>query len=301
MIFLTAEQIRKLDQFTIENEPISSIDLMERAASKCVAYLLKNEHLIAGKTIKIFVGQGNNGGDGLVIARQLAQKGFSVFVYCLQTGNNPTADFAQNLTRLHQQGKVTITHIDCVESFPIINQNDVVIDALFGLGLTRKLEELPAELIAHINKGSCMTISVDLPSGLFCDKTSKENEPFIIKANITLSFLPVKLAFMFQENKLFCGTIEYLDIGLSQEFINHTAVQNFVLTEKPAWFTSIAKEHILETTPKAFESIADVFSNDFEQNTKQREYSILHNKYVVMKDAHTAITCPNGYCYFIIF
>jgi len=300
MKILSAEQVHELDKYTIENEPISSIDLMERAATACVDFLLKSKHLIAGKAIKIFAGQGNNGGDGLVIARQLAEKDFSVSVYCPQIGNTSTTDFAQNFDRLHRQNKATIIHIDSIECFPVITSTDVIIDALFGSGLTRKAEGLTANLIAHINKKSCMTIAIDIPSGLFCDKTSKENKQFIIKAHITLTFLPVKFAFLFQENKPFCGTIEYLEIGLSQEFINNVVVRNFVLTEKPAWLISIAKEHILETTPKAFEQIVGVFSNDFELNAKQREYSMLHNKYVIMNGDNTAITCPNGDCYFII-
>jgi NAD(P)H-hydrate epimerase len=217
MKILSAEQIRELDQYTIENEPISSLDLMERAATTCVDFLLKNEPLIAGKTIKIFVGQGNNGGDGLVIARHLSEKGYSVFVYCPQTNNNPTVDFVQNLERLQKQDKAIIFYINSAECFPTINQNDIIIDALFGSGLTRKVEGILADLIAHINQWSSMTIAIDIPSGLFCDKPSMENEQSIIKANITLSFLPMKMAFMFPENKTFCGKIEYLDIGLLYE------------------------------------------------------------------------------------
>jgi NAD(P)H-hydrate epimerase len=214
MTILSAEQIRELDRFTIENEPIASIDLMERAASSCVDYLLKNKKLIAGKTIKIFAGQGNNGGDGLVIARQLAEKEYEVSVHCIQTANKPTDDFLQNLKRLQNQGKVSITNIAHSNSFPNIYESDAVIDTLFGSGLTRKVEGLMAELIAFINKQSGMTIAIDIPSGLFCDKTSEENKNAIIKAHLTLSFLPVKRAFLFQENKSFYGEIVYLDIGL---------------------------------------------------------------------------------------
>jgi len=214
MTILSAPQIRELDSFTIKNEPITSIDLMERAASSCVDYLLKNEKLIAGKTIKVFAGQGNNGGDGLVIARHLAEKGYEVAVYCVQTANKPTDDFLQNLNKLQNQGKVSITNIVHSNSFPDINDNDAVIDTLFGSGLTRKVEGVMAELIAFINKQSKMTIAIDIPSGLFCDKTSEENENAIIKAHLTLSFLPVKQAFLFQENETFYGEVVYLDIGL---------------------------------------------------------------------------------------
>jgi len=227
MTILSAPQIRELDRFTIENEPITSIDLMERAASSCVDYLLNNEKLIAGKTIKVFAGQGNNGGDGLVIARQLAEKGYQVWVYCVQTANKPTDDFLQNLKRLQNQEKVSITNIAHSNSFPNINENDAVIDTLFGSGLTRKVEGVMAELITFINKQSKMTIAIDIPSGLFCDKTSEENENAIIKAHLTLSFLPVKQAFLFQENKSFYGEIVYLDIGLLlDDYLKHKAASS---------------------------------------------------------------------------
>ncbi|MDR0206686.1 MAG: NAD(P)H-hydrate epimerase [Bacteroidales bacterium] len=217
MTILSAQQIRELDLFTIENEPISSIELMERAATSCVDYLLKNEKPIAGKSIKVFAGQGNNGGDGLAIARQLAEKGYEVYVYCVQTTNKPTDDFLQNLKRLQNQEKVSITNIAHSNSFPNIYESDAVIDTLFGSGLTRKVEGLMAELITFINKHSEMTIAIDIPSGMFCDKTSEENENANIKAHLTLSFLPVKRAFLFQENKSHYGEIVYLDIGLLLE------------------------------------------------------------------------------------
>jgi len=185
---LSAPQIRELDQFTIENEPITSIDLMERAASSCVDYLLNNEKFIAGKTIKVFAGQGNNGGDGLVMARHLAEKGYQVSVYRVQTANKPTDDFLQNLQRLQNQRKVFIANIAHSNSFPNIDGNDAVIDTLFGSSLTRKVEGVMAELIAFINKQSKMTIAIDIPSGMFCDKTSEDNENAIIKAHFTLSF-----------------------------------------------------------------------------------------------------------------
>jgi NAD(P)H-hydrate epimerase len=187
---------------------------MERAATSCVDYLLRNEKLIAGKTIKIFTGQGNNGGDGLVIARHLAEKGYAVCVYCVQTANKPTDDFLQDLIRLQNQGKASITNIAHSNSFPNIYESDAVIDTLFGSGLTRTVEGVMAELIALINKQSGMTIAIDIPSGLFCDRTSEENENASIKAHLTLSFLPVKRAFLFPESKSLYEEIVYLDIGL---------------------------------------------------------------------------------------
>jgi len=197
-----------------------------------VDYLLKNEHLLNGKTIKIFAGGGNNGGDGLVIARQLAEKGYLVHVYCVQTNNQHSDNFTHNLQRVQEQGKTPIINIENYDAIPQLYENDVVIDAIFGSGLTRPVEGLMANLIEHINKTSSMTIAVDIPSGLYCDKTSIENARSIIKANITLSFLPVKLAFLFQENYIYYGKVVYLNIGLSPQYIRNAEVKNDVITSE---------------------------------------------------------------------
>ena len=95
MKILSAEQIRKWDEFTILNEPISSIDLMERAASKCTEWI--GEAGLTKNPVKIFCGKGNNGGDGLAIARQLADQNIFADVYILEFGSLGTDDFQTNL------------------------------------------------------------------------------------------------------------------------------------------------------------------------------------------------------------
>jgi len=130
MKILTAEQIRAWDQYTIEHEPISSIDLMERAASKCFEWLEDNNCLIY--PFAIFCGKGNNGGDGLAIARMLANKGCNVSVYILEFGHKGTEDFQVNLARLHQITSVTIHFIQDETHFPELRKDSVIIDALFG-------------------------------------------------------------------------------------------------------------------------------------------------------------------------
>jgi len=431
MKILSSQQIRELDQFTIENAPITSMDLMERAASACVDYLLKHDHLITGKTVKVFAGRGNNGGDGLVIARQLVEKGYSVHVYCVRTINKHTDDFLLNLERLQNQGKATIADIDSSDCIPQLYESDVVIDAILGSGLTRPVEGLIADLIEHINKNAYMTIAVDIPSGLYCDKTSLENDRFIINADITLSFLPVKLALLFQENHPYYGKVEYLDIGLSPQYIHDVAVKNYVisqemvstylvarekfshkchyghalmvagnygmfgaavlatgaalrsgaglvtahtaktgveilqithpeaivsvdehdycfshirhpepysaigigpglgrapetanalkmliqnfhkpivfdadainiLSENPTWLSFIPKGCIFTPHLKEFERLVGTSSDDFERNAKQRDFSMRYDAYMVLKGAHTAITAPDGSCYFNI-
>src|SRR5690348_7624324 len=115
MKILSAEEIRLWDQYTIKNEPIASIDLMERAASRCVDWL--EENILFATSYSIFCGKGNNGGDGLAIARMLANKSYQVSVHILEFGHKGTEDFQSNLARLHQCPEVKISFIQSEESF----------------------------------------------------------------------------------------------------------------------------------------------------------------------------------------
>src|SRR5215471_14812169 len=160
MKILTADQIKEWDQYTIQHEPVASIDLMERAAVKCVDWLEANGY--SKKAFTIFCGKGNNGGDGLAIAMMLAQKGNQVVVYILEFGHKGTEDFQINLERLHQHPEVKISFIQGEQSFPFINKDEIIIDALFGSGLNRQLEGVTASLVEHINKTGCSVIAIDI-------------------------------------------------------------------------------------------------------------------------------------------
>lgn len=214
MKLFSADQIRQWDQYTIENEPISSIDLMERAASKCVDWLERNDFV--GKSFHIFCGKGNNGGDGLAIARMLAGLQSAVTVHILEFGHKGTDDFQVNLARLHQQTEVDIRYIQTEEQFHSINNGEIIIDALFGSGLNRGLEGVTAKLVGHINRSGSKIISIDIPSGLFTDRSSSGQT--IIKADHTLSFQCYKKAFLVAENSEFIGDVHLLDIGLHAGF-----------------------------------------------------------------------------------
>ncbi len=213
MKLLNAEQIRQWDQFTIQHEPISSIDLMERAAMECTKWLLEKE--FADNPVKIFCGKGNNGGDGLAIARQLIDNDIAPSIYILEFGHLGTADFQMNLQRLHQ----LTTNIHFIQSealFPAIDKDDVVIDALYGSGVNRPLEGITAELVQHINRSTATIISIDLPSGMFLDKSSKHHP--VIKAHHTLTFQLAKLCLVTAENADRFGEVHVLDIKLHPGF-----------------------------------------------------------------------------------
>ena len=228
MKILTAQQIRDWDEYTIQHEPIASIDLMERAAGKCFIWLEEQGYLVL--PFIIFCGKGNNGGDGLAIARMLAERSCKVNVYILEFGFMGTADFQINLARLQQYPDVDIHFIQDENSFPLLPTYAIVIDALFGSGLTRPLDGITEKLVEHINKSGCEIISIDIPSGLSVDQSSKGNA--IVKANHTLSFQCYKTALLLPENAEAIGEAHILDIGLHPEFLDTCETKHELIDEK---------------------------------------------------------------------
>jgi hydroxyethylthiazole kinase-like uncharacterized protein yjeF len=224
---LTADQIRQWDQFTIQNEPVASIDLMERAASKCVEWIDKRQW--RKKHFLVFCGKGNNGGDGLAIARLLTRLDYRVSVYILEFGKPGSEDFQTNLQRLHEDHFNDIHFIQSKENFPHIETADVVIDALFGSGLNKPLQDLSSELVDHINKAKALVISIDLPSGMFTDQSAKGKK--IIEADYTLSFQTYKTALLIQENAPHTGEVHLLDIGLHPSFLKNEEFNTQLITD----------------------------------------------------------------------
>lgn len=213
MKIFSSSQIKEWDAYTIKNEPIASIDLMERAATACCKWLIGKN--FGQQHFRIFCGKGNNGGDGLAIARLLIEHQCNVTLYILEFGNMGTADFQTNLERLHQC-TTDIHFIQSADFFPSFNDNDIIIDALFGTGLNKPPGGISKELVEYINASNCTIVSVDMPSGLYADKSSKDN--VVINASITLSFQNHKLAFLLPENEQHCGEVHLLHIGLHKDF-----------------------------------------------------------------------------------
>lgn len=227
MHILSAEQIREWDQFTIAHEPISSISLMERAASRCAEWIEAQNW--QDRHFKIFCGKGNNGGDGLAIARLLMNKGYGVSVFILETGRPGSPDFQGNLQRLHELSRTDLHYLQQPEHFPSIRFNEIVIDALFGSGLSKPLEGLPAALVRHINRAIAPIISIDLPSGLFIDRSSAGG-PVICAAH-TLTFQCWKMGLLVQENATYIGEVHILDIGLHPAFPDTLSLRELWLDE----------------------------------------------------------------------
>lgn len=227
MKLLSADEIRLWDQYTIQHEPVSSIDLMERAAHQCVEWLEKNNY--THQRIHIFCGKGNNGGDGLAIARMLTDRKMSLSVNILEFGHKGTDDFQTNLARLHQYPAVSIRFIQSKENFPKLDASDLIIDALFGSGLNRGLDGVTAELVKYINDSPCEIISIDIPSGLFVDRTSKSQ--VVVNASHTLSFQNYKLSFLMPENAFHIGEVHVLDIGLHGDYYQNLLSKNHLTDE----------------------------------------------------------------------
>jgi len=227
MKILSAQQIHNWDAYTIANEPIGSIDLMERAAQACTDHI--SQHEMFDKQFKIFCGKGNNGGDGLAIARQLLNQHYNVSVYIIEFGAAGTEDFQTNLQRLHELN-VNIHFIQSETFFPAINETDIIIDALYGSGLNRPLKDLSAKLVERINQSKAFVFAIDVPSGMFIDKSSANNA--VIKADITLTFQCYKLCFLVAENAEYIGSLKILDIGLLPEFLNTVESNYQIVTKK---------------------------------------------------------------------
>lgn len=218
MEIFSAQQIRAWDQFTMEQEPITSIDLMERAAAACFSWLETNGYL--EQSFSIYCGKGNNGGDGLVLARMLSKQDCPVTVHILEFGHLGSDDFQVNLARLHQTA-VEIRFVQGPDNFPPIPSGNILIDALFGSGLNRPLEGVTAQLATHINQSGNEVIAIDMPSGLFADSSSKGNP--VIRAAHTLSFQCFKHAFLVPENEPWIGKVHILDIGLHPDYLRQVS------------------------------------------------------------------------------
>jgi NAD(P)H-hydrate epimerase len=229
MKILSANQIREADAYTIEYDGISSVDLMERAANACVEWL-KNQ-ITLDKKIIIFSGTGNNGGDGLSIARLMYQLGYNVLVYVIGQKGKGSKDFLINISRF-ENFSVKIIYVQTLNQIEPFNKNDIIIDAIFGTGLNKAVEGIYAEVINFINQSNNFIVSIDIPSGLFCDLVDLASLKAIVKANVTLSFQLPKFSFLFPETGQYVGQLYILDIGLNKEFINQQETNFNYVTEE---------------------------------------------------------------------
>jgi NAD(P)H-hydrate epimerase len=229
MKLFRCDQIKQIDEYTIKEEPIPSIGLMERAAGQVLSWFLPRFE--RSRRIFVFVGPGNNGGDGLALARLLESNRYETNVYYVAFTEKTSEDWKINFARLKSDTKVLFNYLNSSDQFPVISSGDIIIDAVFGSGLTRMAEGLAGDVIKCINHSEATVISIDTPSGMFGEDNTKNNYDTIISADYTLSFQFPKIAFMFAENARYLGEWTVLPIRLSEKAIKNT-ISSFFLSEK---------------------------------------------------------------------
>ncbi|WP_092767488.1 NAD(P)H-hydrate dehydratase [Hymenobacter actinosclerus] len=225
MKLLSAAQTRALDQATIQAQHITSTDLMERAADAVTSWLLDELLLDYDTAIHVCCGPGNNGGDGLAVARNLHRAGYAVQLWLLPAARH-SADFSHQQQQL--PAELPAREID-PNKLPALAAGAVVVDALFGTGLSRPLAGVAAALVRHINEAGATVVAVDMPSGLLADAPQPADSA-VVRANYTLSFELPKLAFLLPQNAGFVGDWQLLPIGLDPEVIRNTPVDKHFVT-----------------------------------------------------------------------
>lgn len=223
MKILSIEDIREADKVTVKKQKISSAELMERAALRCSEWIAAR----FARTTRICVlsGPGNNGGDGAAIARILHQEGYHCELVLISTSSNLSHDLNLNIERLpegvvYRQNKWDDALAAC----------DLILDCIFGTGVSRKIDGLFKEVIEAANGSGKFILSIDIPSGLPAYPQKPEKDDTIIQATHTLSFQCPKLAFLFPSSYKFCGEFTIIDIGLDREFLNSCGSNNFFTT-----------------------------------------------------------------------
>ena len=218
MKVFNSSQIHDLDAAAIRDEQISSLELMERAAIACAEFLLTHIGRF-DRRIVVFAGPGGNGGDGLAIARLLSKAGFSdISVFLFNTRNQLSDDCRENSEKLQQEcPQVTFSEITQQFETPKLDEDTLVIDALFGIGLKKPLNGGFASLVKLINSSPAEVVSIDIPSGLLCEDNSFNTPSTIVSADHTLTLHAPKLSLLLDDTLPYVGEMHLLPIGISRE------------------------------------------------------------------------------------
>jgi hydroxyethylthiazole kinase-like uncharacterized protein yjeF len=228
MKLLTAAQIRALDQATIREQRTTSTALMERAATALASWLHRHYPPAGAGEVLLLCGPGNNGGDGLALARLLYGAGYAV-----RLGLLPAPRYSDDYEYNHHvlPKVIPITELSA-DNMLVIQPGTLVIDALFGTGLSRPLAGVAAAVVQHLNGSHARVVAVDLPSGLLADAPQPDAAAPVVRARHTISFGLPKLAFLLPQNAEYVGEWHVVDIGLSQDFVEQAATP-WYLTRMP--------------------------------------------------------------------
>lgn len=220
-----ALQMKELDAYTIQENDIKSIDLMEQAAQQIVRFICV-EYPQKDKQIVIFSGPGNNGGDGLATARLLYHNGYNnIQVFLFNTNNALSEDCKINADRLAEEcADVPFTEVQQQFEAPTLDKNALIIDALFGIGLNKPLGGGYAALVRFINATQSEVLSIDMPSGLMCEDNTYNSPSAIVRATCTLTLGLPKLALILADNQKYVGRSYVLNIGLRIDGLENKSV-----------------------------------------------------------------------------
>ena len=231
---VTAEQMRALDHRTITEAQVPSVVLMERAGTGVVANLEALYGPVAGKKFVILCGKGNNGGDGFVIARLLRRKRARVHVLLLTPAIELSRDAKAMYQRFHRMaGPSSVSRpADANAIQQRLTASDILIDAIFGTGLSNPVTGLYRDAIDAINAAGRLTVAVDLPSGLHADTGSILGAA--VRANLTVTFGLPK-AGLYCGNGIDCaGLVRLADIGIPASFVDAVGSRLLLLTNASA-------------------------------------------------------------------
>lgn len=231
MKIFSREQLAQLDRRTIAEEPIAEIDLMERASKALADWLIT--YYPPATRVAVLAGPGNNGGDAMAVARILAGLRYPVTLLLPALGRNRSEASQINLERLKEQGIVPVYELSNPADFPATEKFDLLLDGLYGSGLNRPLEGFAAEVVDWVNQSGLEVVSIDLPSGLFCDE-NRYNPGAIIRATYTLTLEFPKLALFFRENEPYFGNWEVVPFGLYPKAVDEAETPLFFLDQESA-------------------------------------------------------------------
>jgi len=217
-LLMSRDEVRAFDAWAINELGIPGIVLMENAGRSCAQFIIGTLSKTKKPEVCIFCGTGNNGGDGFVIARHLFNAGFAVTVVVCGSTAKIKSDARINFDILARLGlKIERLDMEGTEAIDarvtkLAGESNMIIDAIFGTGLTGALHDEYKRLIGSINELGCPVLSVDIPSGMDCDTGLPLGAS--IKANCTVTFVAVKKGFAFENVRVYTGDIFVASIGV---------------------------------------------------------------------------------------
>ena len=221
MNIFSPKQLQEIDNATCHAQGISSLELMERAASAVSVELMSR--FLPSQRFVVVAGPGNNGGDALAVARQLIEQGYrKVEIFLFNVSEKLSHDCDEMRKKLITMEGIDFTEITKEFSPPYLCENDVVVDGLFGVGLKHPLSGGFQALASLINESGAFVVSIDIPSGLFSEWNIGSNHRDMVHADLTLTFQFPKLAFLFGDNAKVVGDWQVLDIDLDAKKIKET-------------------------------------------------------------------------------